>query len=394
MTSQQLRVIVHNESQYWRLSPVEMSWAKISAKWQSQFGESLEQCQVLDSNGKPTLHQIDRVDINDPTKDMLVFLADVQERSTAMYSISRIDSDETEEIEQKATIRFLQPEEKWDAELSNSEIKMLFHRGRTPSGHMAGSAYSLETSTGINLTNPYNLPVLGKRLMQLEKIFIKTPWDPYSEAEWYFADCDYEYVNSSEGPLRCFLTVKAPFYMIYDNPVRSGPGKIITRLNCFLYRVISLYSCRDYVCEDIYAEAKGFRKSIVVNGTELLLDEGINSLDLSFVARFHMVVPGLRGYDRDFKMIYVCPDWFSVGNNSFPHPGIGFASNVHVTQPKDLGDLHWNWDLYPTWHIRCLHQFMYGKNTPEKEGIYDFGDVVGKRWYDVIYTPLWGEMMK
>jgi len=90
MARQELPIVVHNESHCRRISPVEMSWAKIRAKWEKQFGGSLEWCQVLDSDGKPTLCQIDRVDIEDPTKDLLIFISDVQERSTTTYRISFI----------------------------------------------------------------------------------------------------------------------------------------------------------------------------------------------------------------------------------------------------------------------------------------------------------------
>jgi hypothetical protein len=259
---------------------------------------------------------------------------------------------------------------------------------------MAGSVYSAKMTGGTEISNPYQIPVMewSKRLMQVERAFIKLPWDPAAEIDWYFGDEDYEYVNSGEGPARSFLTIRAPFQIVFEHPVRSGPGRIITRFNCYLYRIISLYPQKDYVCEDVQAEINSYEKAFV-GKEQLTLDNGNMFSQLCIALRTYMYVPGLRGQGLDFKRINTCRNWFAVGNNAFPHPGIGFASNVSISSLYDMGDYYCRWDLSPTWHIRCMHQFMEGKNVPKIGDDYDFGHVVGSNWYDVIYTPLWGELV-
>ena len=458
---EEISIVVHNNDEAWhnRKAPVEMSLAKIKAKYHLKEWD-ITRLQVLDTQGEPVQFQIDQVDLDDPTKDILVFTAEVPEKSSnyllsetkyrplkeektvskimpiqkEMFSIDTgAENDLNENIipenlkdrfktkgfplsdnatvtkekenkwvisdkERTYIIRREEGElniyEIWDFKLENDKIELQFHRGRTPLGYLAGSTFNMKIKGGADLMKPfgdeYDAPEWMKKLMQIEEIWVSLPWNPAKEQHWYLANQDYEYVNSGEGPIRCFLTLRSNFKMEFENPLRSGPGKIITRYDCYLYRIISLYSGKDYINEDIYAEAKKYTLIHEVDGKsfEIKKVDDIN-LPLNFRTRFLMFVPGLRSHDTNFEKIHPLPDWFAVGNDSFPHPGIGFASNCHIESLSSFGD-SFRWAISPTWHVRCLHQFMEGKNTPIKGEKHDFGHVVGSNWYDAIYTPLWG----
>ena len=391
-------MVIHNEAWYRREKAfVEMSWEKIRAMLGNALRENSEALfRIKDGQGNPVRFQIDQVDPYDRSKDMLVFLANVPGNSTATYYITDEVTGKEEKASDNAKIHSRSPQH-WDFILQNGIVELSVHRGRTPFGYLAGSAFSVKLLDGdVEITDPFGMraPEYARRAMQIERIFTKLPWNPDSETEWYFADCDYEYVNSGGGSLRSFLTLRAPFFIEYENPVRSGPGKVITYLTCFLYRLISLYVGKDYVREDIWVEAEKYRK-VFKNAKEELLEEGSMRVPLSFRASFSMSIPGLRGSGVDFRKMHICPDWFAVGNDYPPHPGIGFASNAHVNMVHDpeIGNYFCTWDLTPTWYVRCLHQFMGGRNVTGTGQEHNFGHVVGSNWYDAIYAPLWGEIV-
>jgi len=396
---------VHNGAWYRKVAPVEISLAKLKAKLKGLSIDRLE----IKKDGKIIPFQIDRLDQNDSLKDVLVFMADVPGYSSTDYYLH--EADLKQEVDKNIAVKVLpKQKEKWDFELKNNSIEVKFHRGRTPMGDCAGSAYYVKIEGGAELTNPFGviMPEGYKRVMWLDRIWVAKPWNPpisrqdwYQPVyEWYVGNKDYEYVNSGEGPVRGFLTLRAPlqyensYKLEIENPIHSGPGKALTSYDCYLYRILTLYSDKYYVHEEIYVEAKKFR--IKINGEEI--KSGEISIPIAFSSRFKTFVPGLYGYGPDFRQIWkkdIIPDWFAFGNNSFPHPRIGFASNVHVENYFfDPISNYGQWDLSPSWHVRCIHQFMEGKNVPPKDRQeYNFEHVAGSNWYDAIYTPLWGEIV-
>jgi hypothetical protein len=226
--------------------------------------------------------------------------------------------------------------------------------------------------------------------------------------EWYLADRNYEYVTSGEGPIRKFLTLKSPFIMDFENNLSSGPGKITERYFCNLYRIISLYSGvhklndkdyfsdRYYINEEIYAEA--YNHKTIYTGHKkneenlFRFDETRFKLPLFFRPRFSTYIPGLLSINPNPEISYpnaIHPrGWFAIGNNTPPCPGFGFACNCHVEKVSTFYD-QISWDVSPTWHLRCLHQFMDRTNTPGNQNDYDFGEVIGSNWFYEIYKPLW-----
>jgi hypothetical protein len=241
---------IHNEAWHKKVAPVEISFAKIKAKLPDL---SIDLLEINDEGGEIIPSQIDRLDPTDSTKDVLIFMAEVPGDSFTDYYLCEADSKKKVDKSSAGRVIPLQ-EEKLDFELKNNCIEMKFHRGRTQVGHSAGSAYYIKIKEGAELTNPFGPIVVPKfkRAIWLERIWVAKPWNPPINRqdwfqpiyEWYVGDIDYEYVNAGEGPVRCFLTLRAPlqlpdeklYALDFENPIPSGSGKALTTYDCYLYR--------------------------------------------------------------------------------------------------------------------------------------------------------------
>jgi hypothetical protein len=257
-------------------------------------------------------------------------------------------------------------------------------------------------NSGGELTNPFGIDNIiadiTKKAMQVEEIWVTPPWDPTTTQHWYLPDQDYEYVNYNEGPVRQSLTIRAPFELRFENPLRSGPGKIFNRYHCYLYRVISLYRGKYFDLGRYHINEEAF---CTVDSCETVhsIDErsfkpigSTNNLNfpLNFRTKYVMYIPHIYTKQIDtFNLIHPLPDWFVIWNNEDPMPGIGFASNSHIKNLKSYGDSI-EWEMIPTWHMRNIHLFMDKTNTLV-DGKHNFGNVVGSNWFNEIYTPLWAD---
>ena len=329
------------------------------------------------------------LDIDDVKTDK--FIAKKEYDSLYIYKPEKTNSI------QKGDARIIPSNENWDFKIKNKDIEVHFHRGRIPNRDMAGSAYFVKIRGGSEVTCPFGtdhqLQEDDKRLMQIKEIWVSKPWNPGEYHQVKDIDQkDYEYVNSGEGPVRCFLTIRSKFELDYEMPLRSGPNSIWIKYQCYLYRIISLFSgkyCeigRYHINEELYVEAKNYRLMCDIE-EEKSFD---TYMPLNFKVRFYMYIPRIMTRSKsDYRSLHLIPDAIVIGNIIEPNPAVGFASSCHIENisSKAYGNSV-SWYTSPTWHQKCIHIFI-DKNNLDRSNP-DMFHIVGSDWYNDIYTPLWG----
>lgn len=229
-----------------------------------------------------------------------------------------------------------------------------------------------------------------KRCMQIDRIqLFQDPthgpiWDthPLHEGE-------YTLEERRVGPLRTFVTIaSSPFDHEVVDPGTHG-ARVMT---CRLFRVISLDAGADHVCEELYV------KGTLAGGSGA--GERREVFHPQFRARYFACMDFGQS-PRTFSF-HGIPDWFALSfatdrprwghwpvTPDLPF-GYGFATDVHagfVSNPHpgfpDAAHRHrsFSWELYPATRARCVHLFMH---DPARR----FDDRIGKCWYESVYRPL------
>ena len=354
-------VLVHNNEYprwYYREGFVEVSLEKLRAS-QSKSYSDLKYIEFKDERGNQVQAQLDITDPKDRAKDVIVFLANLS-RGSKKYYISEGEGDSSPKLSQPR-IRDVSKAENWDFEMENDQILLRFRRGEHYHGNFGGSIYEIAFK-GDNEWDfsPFE-PNYFQKFMQIEHISF-----PFSQQPKFILTGNYEVVNKGEGPNRCFLTIRCPLKVDFEYPLPSGPGKFIKRYDCNLYRIISLYSNKNHINEEIYCESMSktllFNKSGIE--TEIKGDQNIKSF-LNFKVNFLMNTIHLDALGKKFKVHepkdhWPILGWFAVANDTpEQRPGIGFASNCHIIRDKNFGydGPKFRWSVSSTWHLKCLHLF-------------------------------------
>lgn len=232
--------------------------------------------------------------------------------------------------------------------------------------YYAGSAVTVQLDNNEFLDGRDSFDVmhhdLEKRCMQLDKIYLYDRVQKVGKTVELFNQ-HHEYVAYEIGPVRASFIIKVQ--------ISDQLGDI--KVECNLYRVISLYANTDYVIEDIY-----------LKGSQ---DKDIENLEFSAHYFSHINL----GFDTVISCgnvsnwlachsPYVCSIFGPCQNY---YLGYGFASNQSVTHSSngapDPCDL--SWELSPATSLRCLHLFMRRLDQ-------NFDDTVGRYWHNVIDKPL------
>ena len=138
--------------------------------------------------------------------------------------------------------------------------------------------------------------------------------------EFSLFDRPYELISESVGPVRASITVASePFDYGYYNSSAHW-----CRLECRLFRVISLYANVDYILEELFVE-----------GRPKSPECGTKTCDIEFSARYFACMD--MGFNPRIYQFAGIPDWFAIGRpEGYPqelHPGYGFACDIHVSAP-------------------------------------------------------------
>ena len=221
-----------------------------------------------------------------------------------------------------------------------------------------------------------------KRCMQIDKLhFWNAPWEekPLHEVKIY--EKSYRLASQCLGPVRATVMIVCPFYYSYNDSSTGHP----VQMECALHRILSMNvgADSDYVLEEIY-----------VKGGLAQMRGGHSNLSstLSFAAHYFTNMD--VGYSPVVYRYEHIPDWLAVGcpeGNKFdPHPGYGFATDVHTASfsapvpnypNKERAHRTFCWGLPPDKAVHCLHAFIRGEPA-------GFGARTGRLWYEQIYKPL------
>lgn len=233
-----------------------------------------------------------------------------------------------------------------------------------------------------------------KRCMQLDYILLPMPaWELRPTQRVDMFNRKYEVISSKEGPIRAYATIASePFDHQYWDPITHTDQ----RLNCRLYRVISLYTDANYLVEELFV--KGFPYE----------QDPLNFVYLEFVAGYFAYLPFKSLLVSRFENV---PDWFAAIHPQRWFNGYGFATDKHTRsvvtpdfpdpqrQPYSL-----SWELFPCRAARCLHLFARfhpddkvmlpgetlfdAERRKNREAKRFFEDQIGRAWYENIYKPL------
>jgi hypothetical protein len=389
------KLAVFNPSDYPRAGHVTAPWQAIA----KETGIDPEGVALLDESDQPLPFQIDRVDKSDPSRDTFSFpLPKAIPRGAEDYSVPSAylylaEGLPAEPQAAKVGIDVRNPgtaEER--VELWNEILFVCLSLSPSP-GQAAGRWYA-GSADSVRLNGKEILDAFAaeldwwghdpeKRCMQVDKLRLWSPaWEdaPFQEASLF--DHPYQLVSRCEGPVRAAVTIaSSPFHYQYSDLSTRQPGQ----LECRLYRIISLYAGADYVLEELYVKADPPRKPRGRGG-------GAKAIDLCFSPHYFAYMD--MGFEPAIYRFEQIPDWFAVGalhgHRLEPHPGYGFATDVHVASfaHPHPGYPNWqrayrtfSWELPPCRSAKCLHLFMRGQPA-------GFDSMTGRAWYEHIFKPL------
>jgi hypothetical protein len=376
MKEDKLAIIAYNDVEWLhegRTAPIEISIEHIRNKFNNNI--DINKIKVLDSEGKLVKFQIDRIDPQDSTKDVLIFEALVKDAPSAYY-IS-VDQSDISHISKP-----INDKNNWDFVLESQRIELIFKRDK-------GYKRSAGSFSNLKIKDPKNSEVEYARASDssilAQPLVINTI---HPEQDWVLADGSYDYVGEGKGDLRTFLTFKMPMFIEFKKGFRLGSGNVFNKCNCELYRIISIYSDKDYFLDEIFIEAKSLENKDGIK-TNLKSSDGLH---FQFNATFYSYIPDINKYN-DAKIYYPSTDiqnrgWFAVGSLREPYLGFGFACNSALNGDVNMLGDYFIWKVAPTYHLKCLHQFMDKTNT-QVDNMYRFDHVVGANWFNAIFKPLW-----
>jgi hypothetical protein len=405
-----------NPSPYSRAGFFNVPWHEIEAA----TGIKENQLILRDKTGAPLTFQIDDVAPDDPSRKTLVFAVTqplaagtedyskcsgfaTLERKTPEYQSSgeapSIDpSLDAQQFIENGTIHGVQ--------LKNSRMTIWLNLIPEPFGDgrdwFSGAASSIvldgeEILDAFQALHGWKGHDPEKRALQLNRVMLSRPaWEETLSDNIALFNKPYRFVSkSTTSRVRASVTIAQPFSYKYRDLTNSSD----IELKCELYRIISLYAQSDFIIEELYIQGS------LDNGGKPII------FPLTFAAHYFLYMN--MGYNPAIYSFPDIPDWFAIGfpwgqpigfpwNPEFvipsrePHPGFGFATDVHagtVEYPHpDFPDAPtrnrtFSWWLHPAKAAKCLHLFMRGHPA-------GFDARIGHYWYEFIYKPLLAKVAK
>jgi hydrogenase maturation protease len=385
---------VVNPSDYWRGGYVATPWQPIAQQFHLSPDE-LILSDLRDRTHSSLWGQVDRIDPDDPDRDMLIFSLPQPippvSGSGAMASML-IKIDQGKLLPRGAGEPYL--EVVWDPDgrargvrLINKRLTVWLNLVPDPENHgrnwFAGAATSVQLEHQ-EILDPFPAATgewmhhdPEKRCLQVAELQLPPPPHPIKSPYYSVPLFNHAYrlVAQNEGPVRASVTIASePFDYMGPDPV-SGMNRHLT---CELYRVISLYAGADYLIEDLVVKGKP-------KGQD---DEqfGAAAVNLSFAVRYFTHI------DLGHQPILYRPPhvegWFAIGSSVSPYPGYGFATDLHidaVSYPHQGNEHQLSWQLLPGRSATCLHLFMRGQTEADDSQ-------TGRSWYELLYEPLKAEV--
>jgi hypothetical protein len=385
---------IFNPSNYWRSGQIALPWQPIAR----QFNISPEELVITDLhnlNRTPLLAQVDRVDPEDPSRDLLIFSlpqaiapsSGDKSIASALVRLERGQSIPSEVGETKVEIVSGADGRERGARLVNSRLIVWFNLVSSPEDDkrtwFGGSATSVQLDRSECL-DPFRAAQGNwleqdpeKHCMKVSEIQLPQSVYPiYPSHSFYHPislfNHSYRLVAKSNGPVRASITIASePFEYIGPDPNTGVDRHFI----CELYRTISLDAGADYLIEELFVKAKPYKNIQEPWESE----EAVNlNFALKYSAHMHLE------YEPQVYQPYGITSWFALGSNQPPYPGYGFATNLRLDSLNYLDEADENclsWQLLPGKSARCLHLFMH-----DRPG--DFEAHTGHIWYEAIYQPL------
>ncbi|MDJ0617781.1 MAG: hypothetical protein QNJ63_13745 [Calothrix sp. MO_192.B10] len=385
---------VFNPSHEWRCGHVIIPWQAIANKIPISPAE-LVLSDLRDLSHTPINAQIDRIDPDDPSRDVLVFslpqaIPPVSEDEMLASAFVRLDRGKPMPPglgEPYVEVVYGSSGDARGARLVNSRLIAWFNLIPAPEDNgrnwYSGSASSIQLDHQ-EILDPFPAARgewLGqdpeKRCMQVAKVLLPGPPHPKSPAyEVCLFNHSYRLISQSSGSVRATITIASePFDYMGVDPVTGNNRHLV----CELYRIISLYAGADYLVEELFIKGKPKAAEDRIAGSPEIVN-------LDFAVRYfaHMNL----GQTEDIQQVFPVPDWCAVGSVTEPYPAYGLATNLHidsVKHPYQNNYSRFSWQLLPGKLAKCVHLFMRGK--PD-----EFDTRVGHIWYEHIYKPLKAEI--
>jgi hypothetical protein len=379
-------LLIFNPSHYWRKGHVSVPWQLI----ESQTGISPQEVVLRDESGNELPVQVDRVDPNNPQRDILTFslIHEVppgpDDYSTPSASIS---------VERGAPSRRPQDSRAVVQKdpggcdrvvgLVSNPLKVWFNllpAATDPKQDWyAGSATSVQLGS-LEMLDAFRSFAVGweghdpeERAMQIAELHLVNNSTRVQCGQVTLFDKPYELIAHSSGPVRATVTIASSPFQCACGHVPHQAGETRWRL----YRVLSLYTGANYLIEELYLER-------VPNAGATKGD------DHSFTIRYFSYLD--LGHDAELHRFPYIEDWFAVGSRYLPCPGYGFAVDVHSTDPQRDGlpnpNKCFTWQTLRACSAQCLHLFTLSRwgLTQGQPGHFDCQ--TGHAWYELIFKKL------
>jgi len=358
-----------------------------------------EELVVRDSAGNILPAQVDRVDPDDPSRDLLIFelknpLPPGDEHYQTPSDYVKIERGRPDEVGPAGDLQ-VHVEEEGDVEtgfkLLNGRLEVWFKLIPEPwkdgRGWFAGSAYSVQLDRK-ELLDAFPMSWWGhdpeKRCMQVDYIEMSRPgWEPEPMQRFDLFTQQYRIVPGtiSRGPVRASITIASqPFRYDFHDPF-TGERHDLT---CELFRTITIPRRVNFAQEDMFIKARRA-------GTE----PGPGEVSLYFSAHYFSYMQ--MGMKRSIFHLPTVPDWFAISSPWEPYQGYGFATNAHATPvlnphpdcahfPEEIAYRTFSWSTMPHTNISALHLFWY--RAPWEPKPKHTESQTGHAWYEFVFKPL------
>lgn len=381
---------VFNRSNYERSGYIAIPWEAIATQLQIPAAD-LILSDLRDLTRRPIKAQVDRVDPEDPSRDVLIFhlekpIPPCRENDALASAFIRVDLGQPVPktlYEPSLEIVYGSDGRARGVRLVNKRLIIWFNFIPAPEDN--GRNWFSGSATSVQLDNQEFLDPfrsvrgewLGqepeKRCMQVSEI--QLPGTLYPKSPYYRVSLfnhSYRLVAQSSGAVRASVTIASePFDYMGADPV-TGQNR---HLVCELYRVISLYAGADYLIEELFVKGKPKQKEDkMADAPEVVY----LPFELHYFAHMNL------GQTQDVEQVFPVPDWFAVGSIAPPYAAYGLATSLHIeaiAHPHEGKPNCFSWQLLPGTSAKCVHLFM--RDQPE-----GFDARIGHYWYELIYDPL------
>ncbi|MUG98569.1 hypothetical protein F7734_42275 [Scytonema sp. UIC 10036] len=383
-----------NPSNYYRSGYITVPWYPIYQEFQIP-PEELVLRDLRDLSYTPISAQVDRIDPEDSSRDVLVFLlqkaippgANDNTLASGFIRLDRGNPMPAKLGEPSVEIVYGDSGEARGVRLANNRLIVWFNL--IPDPENMGRNWFSGSATSVQLDHQEILdPFLAargewlgqepeKRCIQVAELLLPGLSHPKSPSYHVsLFDRAYRLVSQSSGFIRSSITIASePFDYIGAAPDTGNNRHLV----CELYRVISLYAGVDYLTEELFIKTKSMSE-------ENQMGDSKEIADLYFVARYfaHMNM----GLTEDIQQVFPVPNWFAIGSTADPYPAYGMAALEHIDtmiHPYEGNKSCFSWHFLPSQSVKCLHLFTRGQ-------LGEFDTRVGHLWYEMFYQPLKAEI--